>query len=95
VTSREDALAVVADAASADEHGHRLLVHCPLQGGLVGVVHHGGFAIHGEAGARKLHGLCRSVSRGDLATTEREGKKGAATGQRDNPTNAISGAGKG
>jgi hypothetical protein len=38
---REDALAVVADATGVDEHGHQLLVHCPLQGGLVGVVHHG------------------------------------------------------
>jgi hypothetical protein len=72
VTSCEDALAVVADAAGVDEHGHRLLVHCPLQGGLVGVIHHRGFAIHGEARARRLHGLRRSVPCGDLAMTERE-----------------------
>ena len=37
---REDALALVADAAGVDEHRHQLLVHCPLQGSLVGVVHH-------------------------------------------------------
>jgi hypothetical protein len=37
---REGALAVVADAAGVDKSGHRLLVHCSLQGGLVGVVHH-------------------------------------------------------
>jgi hypothetical protein len=37
---REDALDVVVDASGVDEHGHRLLVHFPLQGSLVGVVHH-------------------------------------------------------